>query len=217
MMRVLVVGTLPTAIEPAAAQLEHAGHTVVRCHESGAAPFPCLALSEGRACPLEAAPVDVAVTVRDRDWPRPSAFEDGAICALRRRIPMVVAGITTSHPFDRWSPATSDDGSTLVEACEAAASAPLPEHGEVTHQAARNVLIAAGRATDDVATRVLRRRGGLQAEVTIPAGCADLNTKISARVTGALRQLDASATAIDVSVTEAPNATRPPGAAGAGS
>lgn len=46
MMRMLVVGTVPSAIEPAVAELAGAGHDVVRCHDSGAGPFPCLALSE---------------------------------------------------------------------------------------------------------------------------------------------------------------------------
>ena len=144
-MPMLVVGTLPRAIEPAVTQLEDASQTVARCHDSGARPFPCLALSEGRVRPLEEAPVDVAVTVRNRAWPRPSPFEDGAICALGCRIPLVVAGITALYPFDRWSARTLEDGSDLVAACEQAAAAPLPRHGEVTGQAARQVLAAASR------------------------------------------------------------------------
>jgi hypothetical protein len=217
MMRMLVVGTLPSAIEPAVTRLEDASQTVARGHDSGARPFPCLALSEGRVRPLEEAPVDVAVTVRNRAWPRPSPFEDGAICALRRRIPLVVAGITALYPFDRWSARTLEDGSDLVAACEQAAAAPLPRHGEVTCQAARQVLAAASRAPD-LAAGVWRRQGGLQAEVTIPAGCADLTTKVAARITGALRQFDGFATAIDVRVTEAPTSptsSQPPKGEGA--
>jgi hypothetical protein len=40
--------------------------------------------------------------------------------------------------------------------------------------------------------------------MTLPAGCADLTSKLAARVTGALRQFDGFATAIDVAVAQAP-------------
>ncbi len=46
-----MLGTAPSAIEPAVAELVGAGHDVVRCHDSGADPFPCLALSEGSRLP----------------------------------------------------------------------------------------------------------------------------------------------------------------------
>jgi hypothetical protein len=204
MMRVLVVGTVPSAIEAAVTQIVAAGHEVARCHESGEGAFPCAALNEGRACPLEGTPVDVAVTVRDRAWPRPSPFEDGAICALRRRIPLVVAGRTALQPFERWSSRTLD-GSGLVAACEEAAAAPLPGHGEAARQAASQVITAPG----DVEATVWRRHGALQVEITVPADCADLTTKVAARVTGALRAFDGFATAINVTVAEA-GPTQPP-------
>jgi anti-anti-sigma regulatory factor len=203
MMRILVVGTVPSAIEPAVAELAGAGHDVVRCHDSGTGPFPCLALSEDRACPLEAGPVDVAVTVRDRAWPRPSPYEEGALCALRRHVPLVVAGTAVLQPFERWSSWTSEEGTNLVAACEQAAAAPLPRHGEVSRDAAREFLAAAGREAGAEAM-VWRRRGGLRADITVPAGCADLSPRVAARVTGALRQFDRFATAIDVGVSEAP-------------
>jgi hypothetical protein len=202
-MRMLVVGTLPSAIEPAVTQLVDAGHDVARCHDPGAGAFPCLALSEGRACPLEESPVDVALTVRDRAWPRPSTFEDGAICALRHRIPLVVAGVTAAHPFASWSSRTLEDPSDLVVACEEAAVEPLPGHGDVTRQAARQVLAAARRDADVEAT-VRRCEGALRVEITVPASCAGLTSKVAARAIGALRQFDGLATAIDVAVQPAP-------------
>jgi hypothetical protein len=203
MMRILVVGTAPSAIEPAVAELTGAGHDVVRCHDSGAGPFPCLALSDDRACPLEAGPVDVTVTVRDRAWPRPSPYEEGALCALRRHVPLVVAGTAVLQPFERWSSRTSEKGTDLAAACEQAAAAPLPRHGEVSRDAARQFLAAAGREGAADAS-VWRRHGGLRADVIVPAGCADLSPRVAARVTGALRQFDRFATAIDVGVTEVP-------------
>jgi hypothetical protein len=114
----------------------------------------------------------------------------------------VVAGITSLQPFDRWSTRTVERGSDVTRACEEAATAPLPEHGKVSRQAARQVLATAGRGAD-AETSVWRRGGGLRAEIRIPAGCADLTGMIAARVAGALRQFDAFAAAIDVSVAEA--------------
>ena len=203
MMRILVVGTAPSAIEPAVAELTSAGHDVVRCHDSGAGPFPCLALSDDRACPLEAGPVDVTVTVRDRAWPRPSPYEEGALCALRRHVPLVVAGTAVLQPFERWSSRTSENGKDLAAACEQAGAAPLPRHGEVSRDAARQfsplpaVSLTRTQACGGAAA-------GSGADITVPAGCADLSPRVAARVTGALRQFDRFATAIDVGVGEAP-------------
>ncbi len=198
-MRMLVVGTLPSATEPAVAQLEDAGHEVVSCHDPGEGPFPCRALSGRGACPLDGAPVDVVVTVRNRAWAQPSPYEDGAVCALRRHIPMVLAGVSALSPFDRWSPRTVDDGEDLVAACEEAATAPLPELGATARDVARLVVATAGRDGDVDAT-VWRQHGGLRVELTLPDGCADLAGKAAARVTGALRALDQFATVIDVAV-----------------
>jgi hypothetical protein len=190
------------------AELAGVGHDVVRCHDSGVGPFPCLALSESRTCPLEEAPVEVAVTVRDRAWPRPSPYEEGALCALRRQVPLVVAGTTVLQPFDRWSSRTLEKGADLAAGCEQTAAAPLPGHGDVSRDAARQFLGAAGREPDAEAM-VWRRRGGLRADITVPAGCADLSPRVAARVTGALRQFDRFATAIDVGVSEARAKPRP--------
>ena len=130
-MRVLVVGTMPRVVDETARTLGAAGHSVVRCHE-GAHAFPCVGLEPGRACPIDEGPVDVVVAARDRAWPRPSPFEDGAVCALRRHVPMVVTGPTTDlHPYEPYGAREVPPDGDLVTTCEEAAAAPLEGHGRV--------------------------------------------------------------------------------------
>src|SRR5215831_9597160 len=82
--------------------LESAGHTVVRCHEAGGPAFPCRALSDPGSCPLDApGGVDVAVVFR-HPHPKPTAYEDGVTCALRRDVPVVIAGSPLLNPYERW-------------------------------------------------------------------------------------------------------------------
>jgi hypothetical protein len=211
-MRVLVVGTKPNRVDPAVAALEAAGHTALRCHDPDAGPFPCRGLGDPRACPLEGVPIDVAVTVRDERWTQPSPYEDGVVCALRRRIPLVVAGAPGPQPFDRWSSRRVEPGADLAAACEEAARSPLAEHGAVARDAAAAVLAVAGRAGSVEAT-VGRREGALQVEVVLPVGDAAMTETVAARVIGALRDFDPFATAIDVAVTEVPPDEAPDGGA----
>src|SRR5438552_4030387 len=127
MLNVLVVESERGAAEVAREKLVAAGHTVLRCHEPGAAAFPCNALVKDRQCPLDAAVIDVALDVRSRPRSQPAPQEDGVVCALRHHIPVVVAGPEVLNPYDGYAVVlgrTSD----VVEACERAAHAPLHEH-----------------------------------------------------------------------------------------
>jgi hypothetical protein len=200
-MRVLVVGTMPNGIRQAEEVLHGAGHEVVRCHEPGDTSFPCAGLVEGRECPLEGGPVDVVVSARDRPWPRPSPFEDGAICALRRHVPLVVLG-TALHPFEQWVTRGVDDADELVTACSEAAAAPLAGHGDVASAAARVRLERAGVDPEATATTVRHVRGRLAVEVTLPPGTDELRGNIVASVITALRGFDRHAPGIDVSVAD---------------
>jgi hypothetical protein len=198
-MRVLVVGTLPGGIRRAEELLVEAGHEVVRCHEPGDMSFPCAGLIEERGCPLEQAPVDVVVTARDRSWPRPSPFEDGATCGLRRHAPLVVLG-TALHPFEQWATRGVDNDADLVEACEEAAAAPLPRHSEIATEAARGVLTrVAGEPTDSAAI-VRHQRGRLIVELDLAAHPEEVEGNVVANVIAALRSFDPHAAGIDVSI-----------------
>ena len=207
-MRVLVVGTLPGVIAETADALNEAGHAVVRCHD-GADAFPCAALEPGRTCPIEDGPIDVVVAARDRAWPRPSPFEDGAVCALRRHVPMVVTGPTTNlHPYGPYGAREAPRAGDVVTTCEEAVAAPLDGHGEVAFDSARRVLELAGVDVSDlhatVHHRLAEHGGGLVVELQLPELPPDLpsglRANLVAKVVGALRAYDPHASTIDASI-----------------
>ena len=101
-MRTLLIE--PTRAQPAslARDLDAAGHEVVRCHPADGPAFPCVGLED--RCPLDAAaPVDVAIAVRDQARPQPTAEEAGVTCAIRAGLPVVVVGPEGPNPFSAWS------------------------------------------------------------------------------------------------------------------
>ena len=199
-MRVLVVGTEPSGIDKAATRLRSAGHDVVRCHERGEAAFPCAGFDEARGCPLDEAPVDVAVTIRSGPWPRPTPFEEGSKCALRQFVPLVVVG-TPLHPFDDWATRAIPDDEALPEVCEDAASAPLLRHGEIATAAFREVIELAGHDAQQVSATVHRRRGRLLVTAHLPEGIDHtLRSNVVAHALTALRKFDRHAGGIDVSM-----------------
>lgn len=169
----------------AAERLEAAGHQVHACHEPHDHGFACIAL-RGRACPLEAFPVDVVVNVRPTSDPHPSAAEDGAICGARRRIPLVVAGETDGNPFAPWTSAEIEGGD-VVPAVDVAASMPMPAHSSIATEAA------------GVSAEVHRVNGRLQVAL-LPDGPLDREEARAAavHVTQALRAYDPWCAGIDV-------------------
>jgi hypothetical protein len=106
--RVLVVGAATPATDMVAEELAAANFEILRCVEPGRPAFPCAGLRRG-SCPLDVErPVDVAVAVRTRAHPRPRLAELGALCALRDRIPLVIAGTSVLNPFEPWAAETVD-------------------------------------------------------------------------------------------------------------
>jgi hypothetical protein len=199
-MRVLVVGTLPEAMEHTSEVLREAGHDVVSCHDPGEGSFPCRGL-RGDPCPLSGDGVDVVVTARDRAWPSPSPFEDGAACALRHHVPMVVHGFTSVHPYEPWHPAESRHDGELASVVEAVARAPLSEHSDVARSTARQVLEAARLPCDGVDAVVTRRNSRLRVIVSMPSGAEAGESSVSAKVLGTLRRFDPDARGIDLGFT----------------
>lgn len=127
-MRVLVLESEPGVAAYPIDQLEHAGHQVARCHDADAPAFPCDAMIEGRECPLDDGPISVALIVgadrKGEDEAHDFADHDGARCAARRHVPIVVAG-------------SSDKVTATVER---AAATPLVAHGKAAAEALRSVL-----------------------------------------------------------------------------
>jgi hypothetical protein len=202
-LNVLVLESERGASEVARHDLAAAGHNVVACHEPGDPPFPCNALIEGRGCPLDTEVIDVALLVRRHHGAIPKLREDGARCALVRRIPLVVAGHVLLNPFDEF--ATEVTGSAdVVDACERAAHASSRRYVDAAEKVLRDVLDR--RGLDDVypIVQVVRRHGCLLIRV-VGAGELDHTTKnvASARMIGAVRAVDRYARGIDVSFEDA--------------
>ncbi len=195
-MDVLVMESDPGAAQSAVDDLEAAGHRVHWCHVPGGAPFPCAGLATD-TCPLEREAIDVVLTVRRHVFPRPSTTEDGVVCALRRRIPVVVTGRTLLNPFEDFGavPAEGDP----VKACETVAAAPLSGHGEVASRVLADLFELHGLPEESGDVVVRRVDGRLKATLRVSSSVPDSIRKVAAvRITGALRTYDPYVAGIDV-------------------
>lgn len=200
-MKVLVLETEPGAADAAVDRLQTAGHEVVRCHTAGQPAFPCVALADGAHCALDRGAVDVALTVRAHPRPNPAPLEDGAECALRTHVPLVVAGATQLSPFASWATESIEGDTDVVEACERAASAPLARHTEIALEALRGRLEHWGVDASVADATVCRSAGALVVRLTVPEdvpmGAIDVAIT---RVVAALRAHDSVSVGVDVSV-----------------
>lgn len=203
-MEILVVESEPRAADTAIVQLEALGHQVKRCHQPDAEEqsFPCIGLASGH-CPLEEDAIDVVLTVRGHSHLNPTPLEDGITCALRRRVPVVVAGLTDPNPFERFG-VTVAEGS-VTEVCEQVSTDARPDYGAVALKALDWTLNFRGLSIDDAHVAVNRVGRGLHVALHLPAGASKLVCSIAAvRVSGALRAFDSHASFIDVSCTVNP-------------
>lgn len=198
-LNVLVLESERGAAEAAIDELTKAGHAVLRCHEPGAPAFPCHGLADDPSCPLRTTTVDVALTVRSRPRSQPAPQEDGVSCALARHVPLVVAGPSVMNPFNGFAAEVLDRTDDVTAACERAAVAPLPRHGDRAAGALAAVLDVHEITGCTPAITVTRQGGRLVAVVT---GAGDLDHTVksigSVRIVAALRQFDTDATGIDV-------------------
>ncbi len=201
-MRVLVLEGRPGAADTAVEELGRAGHEVTRCHEPDAPPFPCNAMVEGHACPLDAGPVEVALVVRDGAATGPAAAEDGVRCALRRQVPLVLAGDAAGSALADWA-AVVVDGDGVPDAVTQAASAPLRRHGEAARRSLRSVLEHHGVDGSDADAEV--HRLGTDLKVVLRPGREldkSLSDMASVRAVGAVRDIDPYARTINVSIEQ---------------
>src|SRR4051794_23273845 len=100
-LNVLLVESHARAGERHLAELEAAGHHVLRCHGPRESSFPCAGIRDADACPLEQG-IDIALVVRSHVAPIPTALEDGVSCAIRAGLPIVEDGPTVLDPFEPW-------------------------------------------------------------------------------------------------------------------
>lgn len=201
-MEVLVLESEPGVAAIAIGQLEAAGHRVKRCHEPGARAFPCAGLDPG-SCPLEEGAIDIVLTVRARSSARPSPLEDGVTCALRRRVPVVVAGRTVINPFAQY-PVTVAGIDDVVETCERAGSGPQVEHEAIATKLLVETLRNAGLPTVPAGASVRRSGRGLHITLHAPEEASKkLRAVASVRVAGAVRAFDPHAPRIEITSEDA--------------
>ena len=193
-MKVMLLESHRGAADDVAAELEHQGHEVRRCHEAKMSAFPCNALIDGAGCPLEGGGVDVAVTVRPHVAPRPSALEDGVTCALRAGVPLVVAGNLALNPYEPWATQLVDE-ERAVAACERAAAGGYQGAVAVIRAALAPML-----PVEDIEIVVRRQGEGLQIRLTLPHELRHLGSRAAVRAVSALRRRTPDTKTIDVSV-----------------
>jgi hypothetical protein len=181
-LAVLVLESHDGVAAAVAEKLEAAGHHLFRCHEPGAANFPCTALAAGGTCPLDAG-IDVAVTARAQS-PWPTAREDGVACALRAGVPVVEVNDGTPSPFQGW---TFPECADVVTSCEAAARTRFePLERDVVRRLAP-LAARKGVAADDLSCEVHKRGDALEVRVVGPAVPMALQQAFSVRVLDAVR------------------------------
>jgi hypothetical protein len=208
-MRVLVVEGSPGAATTARSTLTDAGHDVTACHNGGPT-FPCHGLGGGPGCPLDVGGgVDVVMLVRDRAGLDPTGTEDGVRCALRRHIPLALAGEVDDNPYAPFAAAISPGLDGVVDAIERAADTPLAAHMGVARAALRTVLAREGIDAPDADVSVVRQGPSLTVTLLpgVPLEPMVVETA-SVRVLGAVRTLDRSASIIDVTVASPSPAVR---------
>jgi len=196
---VLVLETEPNAADKVVDQLTDRGHRVSRCHSTERPAFPCRALEGQRPCPLADPGIDVAVTVRVNPGTLPSLGEDGVACALRARVPLVVAGRATVNPYEDWADDVVEDGD-VAGACERVVTAPVRSHTHVAQLALRDALRRRAGSASGAEAAVWRDRCGLKVQLD---GINDLDQSVrglvAAEVAAALRDFDAHTPRIDIS------------------
>lgn len=181
-LAVLVLESHDGVAAAVAEKLEAAGHQIFRCHEPGAANFPCAALTDGGTCPLDTG-IDVAVTARTRS-PWPTAREDGVACALRAGVPVVEVNDGTPSPFlGRTFPECAD----VVTSCEAAARTRFESLERDVVRRLAPLASRKGIAPDDLSCEVHKHGEALEVRVVGPVVPMALQQAFSVRVLDAVR------------------------------
>jgi hypothetical protein len=199
-VRVLVLEGEQGAAAPVEAELRAAGHHVARCYDEGASTVPCKGMMTDEPCPLDAEPIDAALLVRDTTRPVLHGGEDGARCALRRFVPLVLHGDVDGSPYLDWATLTGAEDVPVADILDRARQAPLLRHADAARRSLRAVLEQHALDPAGADAEVRRRGPDLQITLTSPAdvdrGVADM---ASVRAVGAVRDVDPYPRVIDVS------------------
>jgi len=196
-LNVMVLENEAGAASMATEELRLAGHTVLSCHDSERAPFPCRGVTAPASCPLHSHKVDVALVVRTGSRAQPTLGEDGARCALVHRVPLVVAGAPLFDPFDEYASRTLDRTYDVVESCVEAAGAAIEPLSDRATQLLRELV----PHLPEVGAEVTRRAGRLGVHISNGQEMTrHERAQISVRIMMCLRELDPHSAGIDVMI-----------------
>lgn len=198
-MDILLVHTEAGRDDLAQRAFEAAGHVVHRCHEHEPHEVPCRGLEA--QCPLTEG-IDVVVDVRSVRSHGLEGPEDGALCALQSRVPVVVADPWGDHPLaglhDVVRTVAGSSMSGLVRAAEETAADASPAHGRAASRAVQRPGM-----DERIAVNVFRRRGILDAVVVVPPATSPVERHdLADRVRSGLRSYDRTAVTIEVTFAE---------------
>lgn len=197
-MRILLVDSDQSESSVLAGQLGERGHEVVRCFPNEGSDL-CVGVDHPEKCPVESLGCDVALVVRDPAH-APQLREMGAVCAVRRHIPLVEACQEDSSPYSGWS---TPAGTAVVEAVEEFDSGFRPRL--VAAVEAKLAEVPAVRRLGRLPTIAVRRVGSvLQLSITLSSEYTGAEEEsIVTWAVRALREADPHAPTADVSVRRA--------------
>jgi hypothetical protein len=193
---ILLVESRPGAADDAVAELTGAGHRLHRCHEHGAARFPCAGVLEHDRCPIDQG-VDVALLVRREGEAGPTVWEHGVSCALRAGVPVVEDGPAESDPYGEWI-AARVDGSGLASTVEVAARRAFDPLVRAIETRTRRLIESAHIAPAEVSWAVESNGHALVIHLDGPRMTRQLEQAIAVRVLDALHSTSQTYGHVDV-------------------
>ncbi len=195
---VLIIESHRGAAASAVRALEAAGHQVHRCHHDDSHGFPCRGVIDPAGCPLSRH-IDVALLVRRRVFPRPTAREHGATCAIRADVPVVEDGPAALDPFEPWLAARVDGD--VVATCEAATDAALGDLRREILRLAAPILVGAGIPAGLTACSIEPETARLGVHFDLPVAVAPaVKQALAVRVLDAVRGAGRTYGPVEVSV-----------------
>ena len=153
--------------------------------------------ASGETCPVDAGVIDAAVIVRD-GAPDATLAEMGAVCALRRHVPVAQLGPHRAGPFSEVVDTIDADPAAVVEFAVAAG---LDAFSAEVTRTLSTLPALAGRAPGEYAAQVTRREGTAHVVLSLPSDLGE--PAVASAVTWAARSArdyDAVSAVIDVSV-----------------
>ncbi|HXQ44924.1 MAG TPA: hypothetical protein VN816_09825 [Acidimicrobiales bacterium] len=194
-MEILIADRSPRPAAEVASDLEAHGYVVRTCRDAGT-DVPCAAL-RGSVCPLDAHQVDVVVSVGPEQAIDP--LGDGDLCAIRRRIPLVLLD-WPNHPLQRRA-AAMGPSSRALDAVRLVSDAVLPLHTARARHTVIEELRRQGRDGTAVDVEVSRHDGGLVVDLFAYGRLTRQDAeRLAVHVVQCIRLFDPWAKGIDASV-----------------